>query len=82
MYFAILAYHAEDVVESWSKDEDASLMVDLLKVNDRLVGQSNSGRRRVSARPSGRSHCADRAPAWSPTAPSPRRRSTCSASMS
>lgn len=43
MYFAILAYHAEGVVESWSKEEDASLMVDLLKVNDRLVKAKQLG---------------------------------------
>ena len=43
MYFAILAYHAEGVVESWSPEEDAALMTDLLEVNDRLVRQKHLG---------------------------------------
>ena len=43
MYYAILAYHAEDVVESWSKEEDATLMDDLLEINDRLVKEKHLG---------------------------------------
>lgn len=43
MYFAILAYHAEGVVESWTPDEDAALMTDLLQVNDRLVREKHLG---------------------------------------
>jgi hypothetical protein len=43
MYYAILAYHAEGVVESWSKEEDATLMDDLLKINDRLVREKHLG---------------------------------------
>ena len=43
MHYAILAYHAEGVVESWSEEEDASLMVDLLAVNDRLVTAGQLG---------------------------------------
>ncbi|WJR67510.1 YciI family protein [Neorhizobium sp. CSC1952] len=43
MYYAILAYHAEGVVESWSKEEDAALMAELLQVNDRLVKQKHLG---------------------------------------
>ena len=43
MFYAILAYHEESVVESWSKEEDASLMTDLLKVNDRLVRENVLG---------------------------------------
>lgn len=43
MYYAILAYHAEGVVESWNKDEDAALMEELLKINDRLVEQKALG---------------------------------------
>ena len=43
MYFAILAYHAEGIVESWSPEEDAALMTDLLEVNDRLVRQKHLG---------------------------------------
>ena len=43
MYYAILAYHEEGVVESWSEEEDAALMTDLLKVNDRLVQEKRLG---------------------------------------
>jgi hypothetical protein len=43
MYFAILAYHAEGVVDSWTPDEDAALMTDLLQVNDRLVREKHLG---------------------------------------
>jgi hypothetical protein len=43
MFYAILAYHAEGVVESWSKEDDQSLMVDLLKINDRLVKARHLG---------------------------------------
>lgn len=37
MFYAILAYHEEEMVESWTKEEDAALMAELLEVNDRLV---------------------------------------------
>lgn len=43
MYYAILAYHAEGVVESWTEDEDAALMTDLLRINDRLVREKHLG---------------------------------------
>ena len=43
MYYAILAYHLEGVVESWSPEEDAALMTDLLAVNDRLVKAKRLG---------------------------------------
>jgi hypothetical protein len=43
MYFAILAYHEEGVVESWTKEEDEALMDGLLQVNDRLVQQKHLG---------------------------------------
>jgi len=67
MHFAILAYHAEGVVESWSKDEDDSLMVDLLKVNDRLVKAKQLGpaarlgptRQAVTLRGPGAGHVTD-----------------------
>jgi hypothetical protein len=39
MLYAILAYHEEGVVESWTKEEDAALMANC-QVNDRLVGRS------------------------------------------
>jgi len=43
MYYAILAYHEEEIVQSWSQEEDAALMVDLLEVNDRLVEEKRLG---------------------------------------
>ena len=43
MYYAILAYHLEGVVESWTSEEDAALMTDLLEVNDRLVKAKHLG---------------------------------------
>lgn len=43
MYYAILAYHTAGVVESWSKEEDAALMSDLLQVHDRFVAQKAFG---------------------------------------
>ncbi|MFB9948140.1 YciI family protein [Rhizobium puerariae] len=43
MYYAILAYHAEGVVESWSKEEDDALMDELLRINDRLVSEKHLG---------------------------------------
>ncbi len=43
MFYAILAYHAEGEVESWTPQEDAALMTDLLAVHDRLVAQGSMG---------------------------------------
>lgn len=43
MLYAILAYHAEGVVESWTKEEDAALMAELLEVGDRLVREKCLG---------------------------------------
>jgi hypothetical protein len=36
MLYAILAYHVEAVVMSWTPEEDAALMTGLLAVHDRL----------------------------------------------
>ncbi|RVO94800.1 YciI family protein, partial [Sinorhizobium meliloti] len=43
MFYAILAYHEEEVVESWTREADAKLMDDLLQVNDRLVREKRLG---------------------------------------
>ncbi len=43
MYYAILAYHTAGVVESWSEEEDAALMSDLLQVHDRFIQQKSFG---------------------------------------
>jgi hypothetical protein len=43
MLYAILAYHAEDEVASWTPQQDAALMVDLHKVHDRLTAEGRLG---------------------------------------
>jgi hypothetical protein len=43
MYYAMLAYHAEGVVESWSDEEDAALMDELLATHDRMVSAGHFG---------------------------------------
>ncbi len=43
MLYAILAYHREDEVASWSADEDAALMLELNKVHDRLTAEKRLG---------------------------------------
>ncbi|MBZ9763923.1 YciI family protein [Mesorhizobium sp. CA8] len=43
MFYAVLAYHVEDTVQSWSPDEDAALMKDLLELNDRLTREGKLG---------------------------------------
>jgi hypothetical protein len=43
MYHAIFAYHVEEVVASWSVQEDAALMADLHKVHDRLKEEGRLG---------------------------------------
>jgi hypothetical protein len=41
--YAILAYHQEGVVQSWTEDEDKALMADLMTVHERLVEQKQLG---------------------------------------
>jgi hypothetical protein len=43
MFYAVLAYHVEETVQSWTPDEDAALMKDLLEVNDRLTRAGKLG---------------------------------------
>ncbi|PST24144.1 YciI family protein [Mesorhizobium plurifarium] len=43
MFYAILAYHEENVVESWTREEDDKLMGELLQVNNRLVRAKRLG---------------------------------------
>jgi hypothetical protein len=43
MLYAILAYHVETEVMSWTPEEDAALMVDLHKVHDRLTQEGRLG---------------------------------------
>ena len=43
MLYALLAYHAEDDVTSWTPKEDAALMLELNRVHDRLEQQGCLG---------------------------------------
>ena len=43
MLYAILAYHVEAEVMSWTAQEDAELMTDLHKVHDRLTREGRLG---------------------------------------
>jgi hypothetical protein len=43
MLYAILAYHVEEDVTSWTPQEDAALMLDLNKVHDRLNQEGRMG---------------------------------------
>jgi len=43
MLYAILAYHEEHIVESWTRPEDAALMEDLHKVHSRLTEERRLG---------------------------------------
>ena len=43
MLYAILAYHVEDEVTSWTPEEDAALMLDLNRVHDRLTQEGRLG---------------------------------------
>jgi hypothetical protein len=43
MLYAILAYHSEDEVASWSADQDAALMLELNKIHDRLTAEKRLG---------------------------------------
>jgi hypothetical protein len=43
MLYAILAYHVEDDVTSWTPKEDAALMLELNRVHDRLDQQGCLG---------------------------------------
>ncbi|SFO07769.1 Uncharacterized conserved protein [Mesorhizobium sp. NFR06] len=43
MFYAVLAYHVEETVQSWTPEEDKALMKDLLEVNDRLTREGKLG---------------------------------------
>jgi hypothetical protein len=43
MLYAILAYHDEDHVTSWTPEQDAALMADLNRVHDRLTKEGRLG---------------------------------------
>ena len=43
MLYAILCYHDEDVVGSWTKEEDDAVMAKLAVVQDKLAKQGRLG---------------------------------------
>jgi hypothetical protein len=43
MFYAVLAYHLEEHVASWTPEEDAALMLDLNKIHDRLTAEKRMG---------------------------------------
>src|SRR3954447_16188677 len=43
MLYAILCYHSEDVVCSWSREEDEAVMAKLAVVQDRLAREGKLG---------------------------------------
>jgi hypothetical protein len=43
MFYALLAYHVEAEVMSWTAEQDAAVMVDLLEINDRLTSEGKLG---------------------------------------
>ena len=43
MLYAILCYHNEDIVGSWSKEQDATVMKKLAVVQDKLAKQGRLG---------------------------------------
>jgi len=43
MLYAILAYHVETEVTSWTPEEDAAVMTNLLKVHDKLYQKDSLG---------------------------------------
>jgi len=43
MLYAILAYHVEETVQSWTPEEDVALMDDLMQVHDRLTADGHLG---------------------------------------
>ena len=64
MLYAILAYHVEAEVMSWTPEQDAAVMTDLLRVHDRLDEKSCWDRRRGWGRPARPGPCGGRAPEW------------------
>jgi hypothetical protein len=43
MLYAILCYHSEDVVGSWSKEEDDAVIAKLIGVQDKLADEGRLG---------------------------------------
>ena len=43
MLYAILAYHVEDVVVSWTSDQDTAVMANLHEIHERLTDDGTMG---------------------------------------
>ena len=43
MLYAILAYHVENVVVSWTAEQDTAVMADLHEIHDKLTGDGTMG---------------------------------------
>jgi len=64
MLYAILAYHVEEDVASWTRQEDAALMLDLHKVRDRLKEEGRMGPAARLGPTKAPASCAAGAKAW------------------
>jgi len=43
MLYAILCYNSEEMVDSWTKEQDAAVMADIAVVNDKLARRGRLG---------------------------------------
>jgi hypothetical protein len=43
MLYALFCYNSEEIVGSWTKEEDAAVMAKLAAVNERLIGEKKMG---------------------------------------
>jgi hypothetical protein len=82
MLYAILAYHPEGAVESWTREEDEARMDKLLKINDRLVAEKHLGSAARLGRVEGAKTLRGPGDGMVIDGPSPRPRSNCWASIS
>ena len=82
MLYAMLAYHVEAEVASWTAEEDAALMTELLAVHDRLNIRKLLGPAARLGATADAALCADPAREWSWMGRLPRPRSSCWVYMS
>ena len=58
MHYAILCYHSEEVVCSWTKEEDDAVMAGSPSSRTSWLGRASSARSRGCCRPPRRPRCA------------------------
>ena len=81
MLYAVLCYNSEDVVCSWSKEEDDAVMAQLGRVQEKLAKAGKLGPvARLMPTTAATTLRKDPSRRWSSTGRSPRPRSSCSAS--